>query len=147
MNDIFNFRLQRVLDYRRHMKEEKSELLARYREQLNREKDILKDLRDQKNTSVSNMDEKYTEGVSIGHLAQYGRYMDQLKTFIDRQAENVLEMNNRVEKCRENLMEASQKKEMLDRLKKRHYERFVYHLSKEQEKHVEDLVNNRRVNL
>lgn len=32
----------------------------------------------------------------------------------------------------------------MDRLRARHYERFAYHLSKEQEKQLEDLVNNRR---
>jgi flagellar export protein FliJ len=90
------------------------------------------------------MDEKCSEGVKVAYLVQCSRYMNRLKDFIVRQTANVSDMEKQVEICRDQLIDASKKKEMMDRLKARHYERFVYHLSKEQEKQLEDLVNNRR---
>lgn len=147
MNDNFSFRLQRVLDYREYVKNQKAEELARYRALLDRERDTLNGLQVKKNTVAHAMDEKCSEGVSVEYLAQCSRYMDRLKNFIDRQNENVSEMEKKVEECRDGLTEASKEKEMLDRLRTRHYQRFAYHLSREQEKQVEDLVNNRKVNL
>ena len=144
MNDRFNFRLQRVLDYRQYVKDKKCEELAKYREMLELEKKTLHGLQNQKKTVASEMDEKCSEGVKVEYLVQCSRYMSRLKDFIDRQMANVSDMERKVEICRDQLIDASKKKEMMDRLKARHYERFVYHLSKEQEKQLEDLVNNRR---
>ncbi|MFA6669036.1 MAG: flagellar export protein FliJ [Bacillota bacterium] len=147
MNEIFSFRLQRVLDYKEHVKNLKSEELARYRVQLDEERDTLNGLQAEKNTMAGTMDEKCSEGVRVEYLAQCNRYMDRLKTFIDKQTENVSEMEKMVEECRNDLTGASKEKEMLDRLRARHYQRFAYHLSKEQEKRLDDLVNNKKVNL
>jgi flagellar FliJ protein len=147
MNESFRFRLQRVLDYREHMKAQKSEELANYRRMLELEKRILNGLQDEKKTVAQDMNAKCNEGVRVEYLVQCGRYMDRLKTFIDRQAVNVYDMEKRVDRCRDQLTDASRKKEMLDKLRARHYERFAYHLSKEQEKQVEDLVNNRKATL
>lgn len=41
MNDRFNFKLQRVLDYREYVKDKKCEELAKYREMLELEKNTL----------------------------------------------------------------------------------------------------------
>ena len=147
MNDNFHFRLQKVLDYRGYVKEQKSEELAKYREALEIERSILSSLEDRKKTFASEIDEKCSEGVRVEYLVHCSRYMDRLKDFIDRQMVNVSDMEKKVEDCRDQLTDASRKKEMLDRLRARHYERFAYHLAREQEKQVEDLVNNRRATL
>lgn len=144
MNDRFNFRLQRVLDYREYVKDKKSEELAKYREMLELEKNTLHGLQNQKKTVASEMDEKCSEGVKVAYLVQCSRYMNRLKDFIERQMANVSDMERKVEICRDQLIDASKKKEMMERLRVRHYERFAYHLSREQEKQLEDLVNNRR---
>jgi flagellar FliJ protein len=144
MNDRFDFKLQRVLDYREYVKDKKCEELAKYREMLELEKNTLHRLQDQKRTVAGEMDEKCSEGVTAAYLVQCSRYMNRLKDFIDRQTANVSDIEKQVEICRDQLIDASKKKEMMDRLRARHYERFAYHLSKEQEKQLEDLVNNRR---
>ena len=57
MNDNFSFRLQRVLDYREYVKNQKAEELARYRALLDRERDTLNGLQVKKNTVAHAMDE------------------------------------------------------------------------------------------
>ncbi len=147
MNDSFNFRLQRVLDYREYIKMQKAEKLAEYGAQLDREKNTLNSLLEQKTVIANEMGSKCSKGVQAGYLIQCNMYIDQLKTFIDRSIDSVSNMEKKVKEGREDLVEASRKKEVMDRLKSRHYTRFSSHLAKEQEKEVEDLVNNRKVNI
>jgi flagellar FliJ protein len=147
MNSGFNFRLQRVLDYREHLKKQKAGELTEYISHLEQEKNALSCLADTKNSLVDDMDSKCNEGIQVGYLVQCNKYIDQLNRFIDKQRENVSDIEKRVEECRENVVEASRNKEVIERLKARHYGRFSYHLSMEQEKEVEDLVNNRNISL
>ncbi len=147
MRDNFNFRLQRVLDYRGHVKELKIKELTEHKTRLEQEVENLNVLQEERNATAYTMDEKSSEGVNVEYLAQCYRYIEQLKDFIDKQIENVSDREKEMDKCRNELIEASRNKEMLNKLKQKHYRRFAYCLSKEQEKQIDDLVNNRRVTL
>ncbi len=144
MRNNFNFKLQRVLDYRGHIKDQRAEELTEHKSRLRREIESLNALQKERDTAAYIMGEKSAEGVNVEYLAQSYRYIENLKVFINKQIDNVSVQEKEVDKCREVLIEASRDKEMLDRLKNKHYERFAYSLSKKLEKQIDDLVNNRR---
>jgi len=146
MSEGFNFRLQSVLDYREHIKKQKAEELAEYRRQLEQEKNALSGLVNVKTNIINEMDSKCSEGIQAGYLVECNKYIEQLNRFIDRHKENLSDMEKKVDECCQNAVEASRNKETIEKLKVRHYKKFAYHLSTEQEKEVEDLVNNRKTN-
>ncbi len=141
MNTSFKFKLQKVLDYKELQEKQKMGEMANAMQLLQEEKKALDRLLMEKEWTFSQMNVQSSKGVQAGYLTQYNRYLESLNTFIDEQRTSLNLAENKVDRCRESLVEASVNKKIMDKLKEKYYHRFLYQINREQEKEVEDVVN------
>lgn len=141
MNEGFQFRFQKVLDYRETIKRKKTEELADYMKAFEEEKEQLNELISVRQSIFNEMDDKSVSGIPAYYLVQYSKYLESLKAFIDKQRVAASLMEEKMENCREELIEASIDKKVMDNLKTKELMRYTLEKEKEREKEVEDLVN------
>lgn len=141
MKEKFEFRFQKILDYRETIKKQKQEELTGYMKRLEEEKERLNELIVKRQSIFNEMDSKSSSGIPAYHLIQYSKYLQSLKSFIERQKLSTDVMEKKVEYCREELVEASMDQRVMGKLKAREYDKFAYELNREREKEIDDLVN------
>ncbi|MBA1333854.1 MAG: hypothetical protein HPY66_0247 [Firmicutes bacterium] len=141
MNERFQFRFQKVLDYRETIKKKKTEELAGYMKAFEEEKKQLNELINIRQSIFNEMDDRSGSGIPAYYLVQYSKYLESLKAFIDKQRVAASLMEKKMENCREELIEASIDKKVMDNLRTKELMKYTLEKEKEREKEVEDLVN------
>ena len=136
----FNFRLERVLNFKETVEELKKAEYGSTQRKLNQEEDKLNsynqhksDIKDEKNLSASK-----TNG---GNLAMYSNYITDLDKKIKSQEEIVSNTRIELEEAKEEMIEAVQDKKAFEKLKEREYEKYLYQIKKQEEKQMDTIVN------
>ena len=126
------FRLQRVLDVRKIIEREKEKELSVAAMKLKREQDALAGIIEKKDGFVNQMNDARAN--RAGRLADYHGYLDTLLSAIFEQRKVIHATTMQVEIKRRNLLQATQDRKVLDKLKeKKHQEWLVEENRKEQE--------------
>ncbi len=136
----FNFRLERVLNFKDTVEELKKAEYGNAQRKLNQEEDKLNSYNQHKNVI------KYEKNLSVsktnaGNLAMYSDYIKDLDKKIKSQEKVVSNTKIELEEAKEEMIEAVQDKKAFEKLKEKEYEKYLYKVKKLEEKQVDTIVN------
>ncbi|MFH1853550.1 MAG: flagellar export protein FliJ [Candidatus Neomarinimicrobiota bacterium] len=117
MAKAFRFNLQKVLDLRRMTEDMEAVRLYHARTNLDREQERLTTIEDRKNNAINDEQQSRNLSLSLNQLKITTDYVFQLNDLIDSQKHRVSASELAVEKCRAALLEASQNKQAVEKLK------------------------------
>ena len=137
----YKFKLQKLLDYRINMEEEKKNQLSFAVKRLEQEKDKLSELKLKQKEMDNNFKEKTSEGIAVNELKLLANYIDYYKRGIKEQKTRVKMAEDYLSTCREELITATQEKKMIEKLKEIDFEKYLYEEQKKEEKLIDDLVS------
>jgi flagellar protein FliJ len=124
---MFRFRLQNVLDFRERLKDEAEEVFRITQLEFNKEKQKLDEL-NQKRLSVNPNEDPY-----IG-----GMFLARLLVEIEKQAHQVTLVEQELNIARKKLVEASQKHEVILKLRNKKFEAYTFEEQREEQKKLDE---------
>lgn len=137
----YKFKLQKLLDYRINMEEEKKNQLSFAIKRLEQEKDRLSELKSKQKEMDKIFKEKTSQGIAVNELKLLVNYIDYYKRGIKEQKIKIKMAEDYVSTCREELIKATQEKKMIEKLKELDYSKYLYTEQKKEEKLVDELVS------
>lgn len=138
---VYKFRLQKLLDYKESLEQEKKNQLSIAVKRLEEEKNKILELKSMLKSMDSKFHQKTSEGLSVNKLKILANYIDYYKRRIKEQKIKIKMAEDYVSICREELIKASREKKMIEKLKDKNYNKFLYNEQKNEEKLVDDLVS------
>ena len=130
----FKFRLERILEYRKLIKDEKAKELILARNKLYADEAHLEELERARLNNILQSDILTAE-----ELQMVGLYADRLKRDIERQKKVIIESEKAVEKAQEIYIEAAKDEESLAKLKERRRSEYLAYIEKEELKNIDEM--------
>lgn len=135
----YNFRLEKVLNYKETLEDFKKTEYGDLHQKLNREENILLDYNMYKESLLK--DNKFsTEKISIGNLKLFNNYLKDISKNIEDQEQIVNETKKELEKAKEEMLIAMQEKKSFEKLKEKDYQEYLYNSKKKEEKIIDEIV-------
>lgn len=136
----FNFKLERVLNYKKTFEDYKKGKYGTVHKKLIEEENELDRFYKYKK---SLMDEKKLSSTKIkaGDLALYNNYINKLNVQIKNQEEIIIETKNELEEAKKEMITAVKEKKIFEKLKENEYEEYLYQLKKQEEKQNDTLLS------
>lgn len=117
----FQFRLQKVLEYRVHLEDTLRTELA----ELRRERAMLVERREQLETEVAERVQRLTAGeFDVLQVKMTTHYVNRLEGLIQHTRQRIAEMDEAIEEKRQALVEASRNRKVMEKLKETAYEEY-----------------------
>ena len=138
---VHKFRLQKLLDYKISVEEEKKNELSIAIKRLENEKNRLQELKQRLNEMNGALHERTSGGIAANELKILADYIDYYKRSIKEQKFKIKMAEDYLSICREELIKATQEKKMIEKLKEMDYNNYLYDEQKKEEKLVDDLVS------
>lgn len=136
----FNFKLERVLNYKETVENQKKNKFAQVRQRLNREELLLDDFYKHKRLVVEEKN-SYNRKIKAGELALYNTYIDTINRRIENQKMIVTRTKEELNKAKDEMVDAVKEKKIFEKLKENQYEEFIYEQGKEEEKINDNLIS------
>ena len=133
----FNFSLETLRKYRKSIEDQRRLELASLREKQFLEEEKLCEIRDTQRTLQRNFQDK--NGKTKGYLL----YLDDLSRQSIVQRKAISELSEKVIEARDNLVEASKSKKIIEKLRDQKYEQYRQYLVKQESKVLDDITTNR----
>jgi flagellar FliJ protein len=137
----YKFRLQKILDFKISVEEEKKNELSKASKRLEEEKNRLLELKQRLYEMNSTLQEKTSQGMAVNELKLLSNYIDYYKRGIKAQKVRVKMAEEYLSICRGELIKATQEKKMIEKLEEIDYGKYLYEEQKKEEKLVDDLVS------
>lgn len=138
----FNFKFDKVLNYKSTVETVKKANYGKLKEELNKEEDILNGYYDHKEDMKTKKNEEVAN-TKIGNMQLYSKYLNDLKNKIEKQENVVVNKRIDVDKSKEELVQASKEKKIFERLKENKHEEYLYLEKLSEDKIVDNLVSYR----
>lgn len=135
----FNFRLEKVLDYKKTMENYKKGEYGTARQKLNNEEDKLNTFNKYKDNMKLEMNLSVSK-TKAGSLAMYNNYIQDISERIEKQKQVVHKVKEEIEVVKEEMIVAVQEKKTFEKLKEKEYEKYLYDVKKAEEIQVDTLV-------
>ena len=135
----FGFRLESVRNLKVQLEDNAKNNLALASRELKKQKEFLTGLRTTREDSISELNSKVDEGVSISQIRAYNNYLTLLKQKITEQRENVNTAQKQVDVRRESLVKAVQERKILDKLREKKYGEFLKEQGKAEQLLIDEL--------
>lgn len=116
---MYTFRLETLLQHRKHDEEKFQKDLALARTILEAEKIKLKQYRKLNTYYSQKLEEKFNKGYTASEIICFQRYLDHLAGDIENQQKKVHSAEDKFEQKRQELLEAVKKRKVLEKLKHR----------------------------
>lgn len=136
----FDFKLEKVLNYKKTVEDyKKSEYgfiqnkLVNEESKLDRFNRYRNHIREEKNLLTTN--------TKVGNLAMYNNYINDVTKKIIEQEEIVTETKKQLRQAEEEMIKAVQEKKIFEKLKENDYEEHLYKLKKQEEKQIDTIVS------
>ncbi len=136
----FNFRLERVLNYKKTVEDLKKNQYGSVKQRLNREENKLDSFIKHKKNLLNEKDSTIVK-TRVGNLVLYNNYIKDINEKIENQKEIVSQVEKELQVKRAEMIDAIKEKKMLEKLKENEYEKYLYELKKEEEKLNDTIVN------
>ena len=123
----FKFRLEKVLDLRKKKEEERERELAELKKLLAKEEQFLQQLQRESTAlrrKIARLQDENDRSLDIEELLRHSDYLEHLRDKILSQIETVKQVISDVENKRQELVEASKEKKVIEKLKEQQYKRF-----------------------
>ncbi len=142
----FVFRLQALLNVKHQMENALKNELGKAMQELEHQKDILKQIENEKEICIDKINNSSSEGVSVGMLREYSSYISYLIEKAEFQKENINIAKDNVDKYREQLIKVMQEKEMLEKLKSMKFEEYRKEQMQQEQKLNDELASYKYMN-
>jgi flagellar FliJ protein len=138
----FNFRLERVLNYKETVEGYKKSQYGVVQQRLHDEENKLDKINQYKNNIKyeKNMTAAKTK---VGNLAMYNNYINDLSKRIRAQEQIVMETREDVNEAKEEMIAAVKEKKIFEKLKEHEYEEHLYQLKRDEEKQTDTITSYR----
>jgi flagellar FliJ protein len=137
----YRFGLQKLMDFREKMEDEKKNQLSLAQKRLEQERDKLSELRKRQKEMEKAFNEKTSKGIAVNELKLLMNYIDYYKREIKQQRMKIKMAEDYVAACRQELITATQEKKMIEKLKEIDFKKHLYEEQKKEEKLIDDLVS------
>jgi flagellar FliJ protein len=135
----FEFRYQRILDVRELEEDQEQAEFVEIRNRLREEEQKLESLKEELNQHFEKTRD-YRKG-SAPALQRFRQHASRLNQKIEEQQNVVEEWEDKLEEQRDELIEASQKRQVLERLKEQDLEEFREELREAEQRQQEEVAN------
>lgn len=135
----FKFRLQKILEHRETLENIKKGEFGKIQTELNRQRQVLEEIKI-KRTEILNEKASKTH-TTVYELQMYNSFIIDLDRQMVRQIEKIEQVKKEVDKAREELIDATKDKKIIEKLKLRDYQEFLYEEKKEEEKITDQFVS------
>jgi flagellar FliJ protein len=115
----FNFRLKKVLKHREIVENLKKEKLGKAKSELNRERDLLRKMEDQRRRTREELKERRSDRISLPEALIYEAYLERMDEEVNLQTTKAAQLSQKVKKTRKDLLRASQEKRIVEKLRER----------------------------
>lgn len=137
----YKFRLQRILDLKESMEEEKKNELGLALKRLEDERSKLEAIKNQLSDMQKEFRSQTSEGIPVSQLRVLLTYIEYYKKGIKDQKLKIKMAEDYSDSCREELIKASQEKKMMEKLKEIDYKKHLYNEQKKDDKLIDDLIS------
>lgn len=134
----FKFRLQRVLDVRELEEQVKMKQVAQAQTDHEKQSDLLFQLKNEEQSSMQAIDRLQKKPVDAGMVNLFMLSLKGRRLQKELQLQKVFDAQNNLSYCRENLLIATKKKKVLQKLKDVKLERYMDHVRKEEQKFIDE---------
>lgn len=135
----YNFRLEKVLNYKETIEGFKKTEFGEVNQKLNKEESILLDYNIYKENLLKDKNVS-TRKTSIGNLKLFNNYLKDISVNIETQEQIVDETKEELEKVKEEMLIAMQEKKSFEKLKEKDYVEFLDELKKREDKIIDEIV-------
>ena len=118
----FNFRLKKVLKHREIVENLRKEKLGKAKSELKKERDLLRKMEDTRRRTREELKERRSNLISLPEALIYETYLERMDEEVGLQTTKAAQLSQKVEKTRQDLLEASQEKKIVEKLKERREE-------------------------
>lgn len=136
----FNFRLEKVLNYKKTLEDYKKSQYGIAQKKLFDEEDKLAKFNKYKNIVKNEKNQTVTK-TNIGNLAMYNNYINDLSRKIKLQERIVNKTRKDAEEAKEEMITAVKEKKIFEKLKEQEYEEYLYQLKRDEEKQTDAIVS------
>lgn len=136
----FNFKLEKVLNYKEIVENEKKNKFAQIKQRLYKEEALLDDYYKEKKSIIEKRN-AFNKKIKVGELFLYNLYIDTINKKIEKQKLIVLNIMKELDQAKNEMVNAVKDKKILEKLKENKYEEFIYEQGKEEEKLIDNLVS------
>lgn len=137
----FNFRLDKVLEYREKIEDINKTEYGKAKKRLDDEVVLLEEILSHKESVNQERDKSALINTTINDLKNYNLYLENIKDKLVQQKAFVERAQNNVELTRNKLISSSIDKKTLENLKSRDFNNYLYSLKKEEEKIIDQIVS------
>ena len=137
----FIFKLKSLLNIKTQMEDALKNELAKAIRCLEDEKGILKNFKEEQKKCMSEISSESSNGVTVDRLRAYSTYISFLKEKILKQAKKVKSAQQVVDKYREELIQASKEKKMLETLRDKQYNQYLKEQEKQEVKRIDEVIS------
>lgn len=123
------------------MEESLQDYLAKAIQEMENEKKILNNLKEERERGVEEAKIEASSGVTVEKLRNYNSYISFVKQKISNQTEKVKCSKETADKYREELVAAVKERKMLETLKEKQYSQYLKEEEKKQQRIVDEIVS------
>lgn len=132
----FQFRLQRILDYREQIEEQAKMRLAKILSLISQKKEQINQY-EQELEQISKM-------ISMGNLSEHSLWLykeseKNILLYIDQLKKELKDLSQKAEVLRQDLILKTIERKKLEKLKQKDYERFIYEEQKREQKEIDEI--------
>jgi len=138
---MYRFKLEALLNHRRHQEESCQKELAQARRRLTDEREKLERKKREKQESLEQLQAKKHESTSVSDIMLSMNYIQQLSKDIEDQAMHVHKTAKLVDQKRHELISIMQKRKTLKNLKYREQQAYQHKLMQEERKTMDELAS------
>ena len=141
--EMFNFSLESVLGYRKSLEDNVKRDLSALGKILMDTEEILVSLKDEYGRSIKGLELMQKGSISPKELEMYLNFQKNLKKKIESQEEQLVEVKKDWENKRDELVDASKEKKVLEVLKEKNAEEYRYDFAKSDQKEMDEVASGR----
>jgi flagellar FliJ protein len=138
---MYRFKLEALLNHRRHQEDVCQKELAQARRRLSDEREKLERKKREKQESLEKLQAKKKESTNMADIMLYMNYIQQLSKDIEDQAMNVHETEKLVDQKRHGLVSIMQKHKTLKNLKYKEHQAYQQKLMQDERKLIDELAS------
>ncbi len=142
MPRAFLFPLQKVLDVRQHVEDQRAIELGQAKQELFKEQNLLNHLKMLKDKALHTSEEEIAESLQLSKIQMLESYLIQLNEKIDKQKKIIKKKSEAVEKKRRELLKATQEKKVVEKLKERQLENHRKSVRLQENKMIDEVAIN-----
>ena len=137
----FKFSMESLLNLKLSLENKKKEELGHAITLLKLEKDKLFQLENKRNNVIDLYKKGSKDKIFVLELKNYNNYLLFIKKTIEEQLLIIKKAEINVEQKREEFINATKERKILDKLKEKHYENYLYEVKQEEQKIVDEIVS------